>query len=353
MSTREQNKQNYRYITHAVIIILLLTSFFFKLPYFYTVPGEAKELAPIVNVHQGFKEEQGSFMLTTVQMGKANIYDYVLSLFSEDRVLIPEKQLRPEYESDSEFNHRQQMMMSNSQELAKIVAYQAADKKFDYDYRGVLVTNLIGQMPAAQILQTGDHIIAVDGVRVLTVLELNEQLADKQEGEEVNLTIKRNDEELVVAAPVAKFPEQYERASDQVGLGLNYPVTDRVIHFEPNVTIETANIGGPSAGLMFSLEIYNQLVEEDLTRGYLIAGTGQITEDGKVLRIGGIKQKIVAAHKANVEIFFAPNEEGKSGSNYEEALEKAKEIKTEMKIVPVDSFEEALAYLQALDKKIR
>ena len=351
MKQREKSKVNHRYFKHLLIIILLLISFFYRLPYYYTVPGEAKELAPLVHVEQGYKEEKGSFMLTTVQIGKANIYDYGLSFFSEERVLTPEHQLRPKYESNSDFYHRQKMMMSNSQELAKIVSYKAAKKKVEFDYKGILVTSLIEGMPAAKILQAGDHIIAVNGVRVLTVAGLNEQIADKQAGEEVELTIFREEKEEIVTVPVANFPEKYERSSDQVGLGLNYPVTDRNIKFEPNVTIETSEIGGPSAGLMFSLEIYNQLVEEDITKGYQIAGTGQISEEGKVLRIGGIKQKIVAANKAGVEIFFAPNEEGKSGSNYEEALEKAKEINTDMMIVPVDSFEEALAYLQSLEKK--
>ncbi len=61
---------------------------------------------------------------------------------------------------------------------------------------------------------------------------------------------------------------------------------------------------------MFSLEIYNQLMEEDLTKGYKIAGTGTIDSEGTVGPIGGIDQKIVAADKAGAEIFFAPNEKG-------------------------------------------
>ena len=64
-----------------------------------------------------------------------------------------------------------------------------------------------------------------------------------------------------------------------------------------NVTVNTDEIGGPSAGFMFSLEIYNQLTEDDLTRGYNIAGTGTIAPNGKVGEIGGIHQKVIAADK--------------------------------------------------------
>ena len=77
---------------------------------------------------------------------------------------------------------------------------------------------------------------------------------------------------------------------------------------DPKVKIDSHEIGGPSAGLMFTLEIYNQLVEDDLTRGHEIAGTGTINEKGEVGPIGGIQQKVVAASDAGAEVFFAPNE---------------------------------------------
>lgn len=72
--------------------------------------------------------------------------------------------------------------------------------------------------------------------------------------------------------------------------------------------INSHEIGAPSAGLMFTLEIYNQLVEEDLTKGHEIAGTGTINEKGEVGPIGGINQKVVVASDAGAEVFFAPNE---------------------------------------------
>ena len=81
--------------------------------------------------------------------------------------------------------------------------------------------------------------------------------------------------------------------------------------------MNTEEIGGPSAGFMFSLEIYNQLTKEDLTKGYEIAGTGTISPDGTVGRIGGIEQKIIAADKAGADIFLAPNENGEKDSNYQ------------------------------------
>ncbi len=80
---------------------------------------------------------------------------------------------------------------------------------------------------------------------------------------------------------------------------------------DPKVKIDSHEMRGPSAGLMFTLEIYNQLVDEDLTRGHEIAGTGTINEKGEIGPIGGIQQKVVlAASDAGAEVFFAPNEKG-------------------------------------------
>ena len=95
-----------------------------------------------------------------------------------------------------------------------------------------------------------------------------------------------------------------------IGIGL---VDDRELIVNPNVRVNTEEIGGPSAGFMFSLEIYNQLTEDDLTRGYNIAGTGTMLQMGTVGEIGGIQQKVIAAEKSGAEIFLAPNQNGKQG----------------------------------------
>ncbi|MEH7275544.1 S16 family serine protease, partial [Neobacillus vireti] len=115
--------------------------------------------------------------------------------------------------------------------------------------------------------------------------------------------------------------------------------------------VKTDEIGGPSAGLMFTLEIYDQLMDEDFTKGYKIAGTGTIDSEGTVGPIGGIDQKIVAADKAGAEIFFAPNEKGSKDSNYNLAVKTAREIKSKIKIVPVDGIDDAINYLKKLPEK--
>lgn len=119
-----------------------------------------------------------------------------------------------------------------------------------------------------------------------------------------------------------------------------------------DVAINSENIGGPSAGLMFSLEVYNQIVKEDLTKGYKIAGTGTMDAEGNVGQIGGIQHKIVAAHKADVDIFFYPRDITEYDTNEKEINEQVKEEGyTDIKIVPVSTLKEAIEYLEKLPEK--
>ncbi|MDT8859139.1 PDZ domain-containing protein [Alkalihalobacillus sp. MEB130] len=334
-----------------ILIAVLLFLQFYQLPYYYSQPGGAKVLDDVISVEGGFTEEEGSFMLTTVQMGKANLFFYAWAHLSPYRMIYPEEQLRFEGETDEEYQHRQLMAMTGSQEIAKIVAYEAAGLDVEYDYKGVLVTSLIEGMPAEGVLQTGDHILAVNGEQVVTAEQLIDLLQGMDETSTVTLTVRRNDQEEVFEVGFSAFPDETNAPAGRVGIGISAPVTDRDVTFHPNVTIDTSQIGGPSAGLMFSLEIYNQLMEADITKGYNIAGTGTITEEGIVGRIGGAGQKVVAADKAGADYFFAPNEGGADDSNYLEALEAAEDIGTQMQIIPIDTFEEALVFLQSLPEK--
>lgn len=103
---------------------------------------------------------------------------------------------------------------------------------------------------------------------------------------------------------------------------------------------------------MFSLEVYNQIVKEDLTRGYKIAGTGTMDAEGNVGQIGGIKHKIVAAHKEDVDIFFYPRDITEYDTNEKEIKEQVKEEGyTDIKIVPVSTLKEAIEYLEKLPEK--
>lgn len=329
----------------VVVAVVLMASSFYTLPYYVSKPGMAKELEPIIQVENGY-DEKGTFMLTTVRMGKANVYSYLIAKASKYQEIYPEEVIRGDDETEEEYTTRQLHLMDTSKLNAIEVSYKKAGIPVDYHYKGVYVLNVYPNMPADGKLLPGDRIIKIDDKSFSSSDSFIEYVREKHVGDPIKLSIERNDSPKEVTISVAAFP----KSPSKKGVGIEL-VEDKEVIVKPEVKVNTDEIGGPSAGLMFSLEIYNQLTKEDFTRGYNIAGTGTITADGKVGPIGGIEQKIVAADKVGAEIFFAPNENGEKDSNYNAAVKTAKDIKTKMKIIPVDTFDEAVAYLEKLKPK--
>lgn len=341
-------RQNKRYFIFGVTILLLatlLTSY--RLPFYIYKPGSADALNAIVQVENGF-ESEGDMHLVTVRGGRATPLLYLWAKFQPFHQIEKLEDARPEGMNDNEYFELNLHMMETSQEAAKILAYEAANKEIKIEYNGVYVMYLLEGMPASEVLKVGDRITQVDEKNVEKAEDLITYVEPKKEGDSVILTIERKGKTITEEVGIAPFPE----APEKFGIGISL-VTDREVVVDPPISILSGDIGGPSAGLMFSLEIYDQLTPEDLTKGYEIAGTGKLNYDGTILRIGGIDKKIAAAHKEGCEIFFAPNEAGTDEyeTNYQIAVRAAEELGTGMKIVPVDTFQDALLYLQQLEPK--
>lgn len=338
------NKKHFLRFSIFAGIIFIISSFY-PLPYYVSKPGMAKELEPIIEVANGY-DEKGSFMLTTIRMGKANIYSYAIAKLSKYQVIYPVEDIRRKDESEEEYNVRQLHMMDGSKSNAIELAYTKANIPVNYKFKGVYVLHIVPNMPAEGKLIPGDRVTKIDEKQFKSMDQFIEYLSEKKSGDQVKVTYVRDGKSNTVTIPVQTFAEEESKVG--IGIGL---VDDKEIIVKPKVTIDSEEIGGPSAGLMFTLEIYNQLTEIDYTKGYEVAGTGTISKDGTVGRIGGIEQKILAADKAGAEIFFAPNENGAKESNYNAAVKTAKDIDTEMKIIPVDTFDDAVDYLKNLKAK--
>ncbi|WP_018662876.1 SepM family pheromone-processing serine protease [Heyndrickxia acidiproducens] len=337
----------------AAVLILLLTAFV-RLPYYIEMPGSALQLEPLIKVKGGYPEK-GQLMLTTVRMGRANPYTYVWAKLKKHEEVVPIDEVRDKNQTDEEYHVYQLYLMENSKHNAIQVAFSKANKPYKSHYKGIYVLNVYDGMPAAKVLKAGDRITKVDGHAFTSSRQFMGYVAKKQAGDQIRITYVRNKHTKTAAIALATFKEKKNKAG--IGIGL---VDDRTITTKPAVKMDTENIGGPSAGFMFALEIYNQLTKTDITKGHKIAGTGEIATDGKVGRIGGIDKKVIAADHAGAEIFFAPDDtippELRSANpsiktNYQEAKAAAKDIGTDMKIVPVQTFDDALRYLNNLKPK--
>lgn len=335
------SKRHIFYLAVTVLIAFFLATY--QLPYYVYKPGSADPLDPVVEVVDGFQSE-GDMHLVTVSGGRATPMQYLWAKLSSYHEIQPLEDVIPEGVSKKEYRHAQLQMMENSQESSTVVAYEAANKGITIEYNGVYVVSVRDGMPAEGKLEMGDRITGIDGHTIKEADDLINYIDDKEAGDQINMEVKREEQTIEVGLELGA----YEELDGKVGMGIEL-VTNRHVKVDPEIHFSSGNIGGPSAGLMFALEIYDQLTEEDLTKGYQVIGTGALDYQGNILRIGGIDKKVVAADRAGGDIFFAPYEEGAKDSNYEVAKKTAEEINTTMKIVPVDTFDEALRYLQELE----
>ncbi|WP_088005785.1 SepM family pheromone-processing serine protease [Indiicoccus explosivorum] len=327
----------------TVVAAALLLSLY-PLDSYITRPGNAFELAPLVEVENGDEDDEGTLSLMTVTMMQATPALYAWANIADGYKIVRPEEFRNPHESENEYNVRQLQLMSASQLNAIQVAYGEAGEEFNVSREGVFVTNILPDAAAEGILEPGDRIAAIDGREYESLEKFLDYLSGKEAGEIVTVTADRNGRTVEEEITLAEIPG----SDGRIGLGIAF-AEDLEIETEPDITIQSDRIGGPSAGLMFSLEIYNQLVEEDITKGYDIAGTGTLTADGEVGRIGGIDQKVMAADQEDIDIFFAPDDEtGDLLSNYSVAARIAEELGTDMEIVPVRTFDDALEYLETL-----
>ncbi|WP_033541044.1 SepM family pheromone-processing serine protease [Planococcus sp. CAU13] len=340
--------KNKRIVSYLLIIGVIYFVSFYQMDSYITRPGSAYELSPLVHVENGDTDDEGSFSLMTISMLSATPALYVYSLFQDGYEILQPEQVRSPHESEEEYNVRQLKMMSDSQINALKAAFETTGMPYEIETAGVFVLNVLEGGAADDFLKAGDRVLSIDGNKFESQQEFIDYLSGKQSGDSVELIIEREERELVETIALQPLPTDPER----VGLGISF-VEDKTITTDPKVTIESEQIGGPSAGLMFTLEIINQLLEEDITKGYTVAGTGTMESEGQVGRIGGIDQKVMAADSDGMEIFFAPHdgEADNIESNYGLAVQTAEEIGTDMEIVPVKTLQDALDYLEELQPK--
>jgi PDZ domain-containing protein len=197
--------------------------------------------------------------------------------------------------------------------------------------------------PSDEQIDPADRIIEADGVRLESVDDLADVLADKQPGDEIDLVIERPGQgEETVTVELSASPDDPERTI--IGF---VPFDTRAIQLPFEVDIETGDIGGPSAGLAFTLALIDELSPGSLTGDQNVAVTGTINLEGEVGAIGGLTQKVSAVHQNDVKVFLVPASQGElSDPVKRQRLEDAG--RGQVKIIPVATLDEALAALESL-----
>jgi PDZ domain-containing protein len=221
--------------------------------------------------------------------------------------------------------------MVSSQDTAIAAALRELGYRLPLNIEVLAVTK---GSPADGRLETRDRIEEINGVRIKDVEQVSKEVQRTGVGESASFVVRRDGETERVVVKAKASPEDPDRAvvGVQIGTGYDFP-------FDVSVRLED-DIGGPSAGLIFSLGVYDTLTPGSLTGGTDIAGTGTIDADGHVGSIGGIQQKIVAARDAGARIFLVPS------ANCGSAVH-ADVRKDEIRLVKVPTMHSAVESLEA------
>lgn len=338
-----------RIYSFILVGVILYVFFFLPLPLYVERPGNAVSIGPLVEVEGTSEESNGDLMLTTIELFRATPFTSFFQLLPHHSG-VSESQLLGQFEDYSEYRTLQRYYMENSINMAKAAAFNEAGLPHKVDYGGVFVMNVSEESNFSGLLEIGDGIEEVNGEPFLNTEEFIDLISSKAVGESISLTVVRNDDVMVVEQELIVIEE-----TGQPGIGINL-VTRSQVETAPSVSIQAGNIGGPSAGLLFALEVYSQITREPVN-DLKIAGTGTINDQGEVGRVGGIDKKVVAADREGADIFFVPDDFIEDDllmtyptlqSNFQTAVETAESINTDMEIVAVNHFSEAISYLDSL-----
>jgi PDZ domain-containing protein len=223
-------------------------------------------------------------------------FDVVTAWLDPAREVLDIDLVYPEGQTDEEADEESALDMQQSQQSA--VAAALGELGVAYE-TGVAVGSVSAGDPADGVLEAGDQVLAIDGTPVTSDAELRAAVADAGVGTPLAIDIRRDGAERTVTVTTAA------RSADD-GTPIIGIVPTETYSFPFQVDINLGGVGGPSAGMMFALGIYDTLTPGALTGGEHIAGTGTIDAAGEVGAIGGIRQKMIGARDAGADWFLAP-----------------------------------------------
>ena len=323
----------------ALLVSTVIGASLVQIPYLAYAPGSATPLGRQVTVRGAtayLPEHPVAF--TTVRAGRATVLE-ALTGWLDDQVDVVPVQAANGDRSDAEARRYNAQLMDTSKLTAIAVALRRLGHTVTIRTTGSVVRQIAPDTPAAKDLRLDDVIVAVDGELLDEPDRLGMLLQPGGPGASHTLTIERpagSSRRIEVELETVAAPADPTRAV--VGIA---ELEDRFVDFDLpfDVDIDTGDVGGPSAGLAFTLAVLDALTPGELTGGHRIAVTGTIALDGTVGPVGGGAQKAFGVRDAGYEVFLVPPAE---------LAEVTDAVGERVRVIAVASLDEALAAIDSV-----
>ncbi|WP_131745542.1 PDZ domain-containing protein [Frankia sp. Cppng1_Ct_nod] len=326
-------------VASVLSLLLVVAGLWLPVPFVMLSPGPVTDTLgrsdgkPLIEIsgHATYPTS-GKLELTTVEeVPKLTVLGAVRGWMDDGRAVVPRELIQPPGTSDEQVRQENVAAMIDSQDQATAAALD--ELHIAPTGTSVVIHQVNDLSPAVGKLRAGDVIVSVDGAAVSTQEQLRDAIARVHPGQPVAISYIR-DNGGPTATSIATAPAPDDPGRPVIGITTtekhSYPFT---------VKISLADVGGPSAGLMFALGIFDLLTPGQLTNGQTIAGTGTIDGNGTVGPIGGIQQKLLGARRSGAAVFLVP------AANCTDARESAP---AGLKLVRVETLADAISSLNAL-----
>jgi PDZ domain-containing protein len=289
------------------IAIAIAAGLLYHPPYVVFEPGVTIDVAEGIRINGTRSTEvNGRYLLTSVRLESPTALGLLGDWLLFDKEIVSLGAVIPSGADPDEYFRSQREVFDQSRTIAAAAAARAAGMEVDIEGSGVIVRDVLDSSPAADVLESGDVIVAIDGRPIRIAQDLQQSLRSRPPGTRFTLTVERGGVRRDVTVRSARLAALGEST---VGIGVVIVTRDFSIDVPFDIRFEERDIGGPSAGFAYALAITDILVEKDLADGKTVAATGTIDAFGQVGPVGGVEAKTVAVERADADLFFVPERE--------------------------------------------
>jgi PDZ domain-containing protein len=332
----------------GIIVLAAALSPLVTLPYYAIAPGSARMVDDlIVTPPDRHYPPKGEILLTTVSLRQVHPLGALEGWLDRDVDVVPSREILGPKTPPSKLRQQNLQLMDDSKQVAEVVALRRVGLQVPEHGDGALVAQIVPGSPAEGHLTAGEVVTSVDGKPVHLSQEAVDLVRTKHFGDTVRLVVDHGDGTPPRAEVVklgGRSPDGTSCSSTAPGtsaacIGVELATKNHRFDLPISVTIDSLGIGGPSAGLAFTLGLIDQLTPGELTGGHKVAVTGTIEINGMIGPVGGVAQKTAAVLHEKADAFLVPADE------YAQAKARAG---SHLKVIKVTTLDEALRALGQL-----